>query len=87
VFSEGWGRGLSEKSNLDTTCCCGFHGPLGVNPRVPSRVSKYCMYLFRSWADTCYAFTSFTDAYQSTLFVLAMTVVMLVARYIDVLIY
>ena len=37
------------------------------------------MFSFHSWADTCYAFTSFTDAYQSTLFVLAMTAVMLVA--------
>ena len=32
-----------------------------------------------SWADKCYAFTGFSDAYQSTLFVLILTIVMIVA--------
>ena len=58
---------LACLSNMLLTCC--FMS--GITSKLCDKES--------SWADTCYAFTSFADAHNNTLFVIALTIVMLVA--------
>ena len=57
---------LACLSNMLLTCC--FVSGIAI---------KLCE--VGSWEDTCYAFTSFANAYQSTVFVIVLTIIMLVA--------